>query len=255
MEPENKSRVLANALPALMSLVTDTIVVVDKKGKLLAANKAAEEISGYSQKELVGKSILELPLFDDQTRKMLIENVAKRLKGEIIKPYDIKIISKTGETHYVEIEGKFANWDGEEVDFIVFHNVTQRKELEERLQTELVNEHGRLSEAVSKLRSVFDMSPDAIVVTDLECKVVDCNQATLELYGFQSRREVVGRSGFEFFASRDQAKAAHVFKKLLKEGSLKDVELVALAKSGKKFLGNFSGQFFWANLEREIGKK
>lgn len=244
MEPENKSGVLAKTLPALMDLIDDLIVVVDKKGKLLAANKSAEEISGCSQKELVGKSILELPLLDDKAKKILMENVAKRLKGEIIKPYDIKIISKTGETRHLEIEGKFADWDGEAVDFIVLHNVTQRKELEERLRTELVDEHKSLFESASKLRSIFDTSPDSIAVTDLEGKVVDCNQATLDLYGFQSREEVIGRSGFEFFAPRDQAKAAHAFEKLLKEGSVKNVELVALAKSGKEFLGSFSGQIW-----------
>jgi PAS domain S-box-containing protein len=79
MEPETKSCVLSKVLPALISLIDDPVVLVDKKGKLLTANKGAEEISEYSQKELVGKSILELPLFDGKARALPEGTKAKRL--------------------------------------------------------------------------------------------------------------------------------------------------------------------------------
>ncbi len=63
----------------------------------------------------------------------------------------------------------------------------------------------RVSE--EKLRSVFDSSPDAITVTDLNGIVVDCNIAALKLHNV-SKIEAVGRNSLELIGEEDRGIAS-----------------------------------------------
>lgn len=91
-----------------------------------------------------------------------------------------------------------------------------------------------------KLRSIFAASPDAITVTDLNGNVVECNQATLEMHRYASKKHVVGRSAFEFIAKRDRRRARENMVKVLKQGSMKTVEYTFLTKQGDEFSAELS---------------
>ena len=58
----------------------------------------------------------------------------------------------------------------------VGQDITERKRAEEALR-----------ESKEELRSIFDSSPDAITVTDLNGVIKDCNQTTLDLHGYSSK--------------------------------------------------------------------
>ncbi len=73
---------------------------------------------------------------------------------------------------------------------------TQRKEAIQQLNQEIserqvVEQELRLSE--SKLNSIFISVPEAIVVADARGKIVQCNVATSEIFGF-SLRELIGQN-------------------------------------------------------------
>ena len=73
---------------------------------------------------------------------------------------------------------------------------TQRKEAIQQLNQEIserqvVEQELRLSE--SKLNSIFTSVPEAIVVADARGKIVQCNVATAEIFGF-SLQELVGQN-------------------------------------------------------------
>ncbi len=73
---------------------------------------------------------------------------------------------------------------------------TQRKEAIQQLNQEIserqvVEQELRLSE--SKLNSIFISVPEAIVVADARGKIVQCNVATSEIFGF-SWRELIGQN-------------------------------------------------------------
>jgi PAS domain S-box-containing protein len=73
---------------------------------------------------------------------------------------------------------------------------TQRKEAIQQLNQEIserqvVEQELRLSE--SKLNSIFTSVPEAIVVADARGKIVQCNVATAEIFGY-SWRELIGQN-------------------------------------------------------------
>ena len=64
-------------------------------------------------------------------------------------------------------------------------------EIAERQRTEAA-----VRESEEKFRSLFDMSKDAIMVSDPE-HFVDCNQAAVEMFGFASKEEILNKSPTE----------------------------------------------------------
>ena len=70
-------------------------------------------------------------------------------------------------------------------------------------------------------------------------KVIDCNPAALNTFGYSEKNEVIGKSVFEFFAEKDRAKAMETLT-LLEQGKVKNVEYTFLAKGGREFPAELS---------------
>jgi PAS domain S-box-containing protein len=104
-----------------------------------------------------------------------------------------------------------------------------------------------------RLRAVLASSPDAIVISDLNGNVVDCNEATLRLTGYSSKEEIVGRSSFKFMAERDREKALKNLKRTLEHGIVKNVEYTCLKKNGAEYLGELSASVLKDSVGNPVG--
>ena len=95
-------------------------------------------------------------------------------------------------------------------------------------------------EEETKLRAIFASCPDAITVSDLNGNIVECNQATLDMGGFLSKDEVIGKSALEFIAKKDRERAMENLKKTLEQDSVKNIEYTFLAKDGRVYPAELS---------------
>ena len=111
-------------------------VAILQDGKIVFANKKGEEIVGYSRDELFGIPFLEL--VSEEYRGLVMENYAKRLRGEKApSTYEIELIAKSGEKVPVELSAAAVQYMGRPADLIVVRDVRPRKRLEEeRLRLE-----------------------------------------------------------------------------------------------------------------------
>ena len=92
----------------------------------------------------------------------------------------------------------------------------------------------------AKLNAILESSPEAIIVTDLDGNVIECNQAAVDMRGFQSKEDLIGKNALEFIAKKDQEKAIQNLKKTIEQGSVKTVEYTLLTEDGREFLGELS---------------
>jgi len=90
------------------------------------------------------------------------------------------------------------------------------------------------------LRSIFASSPDAITITDLNGNIVECNQATLDLHGYSSKTEVIGKNALDLIAKKDHPRALENLKKTLAQGSVNNVEYTFVTKAGREFPAELS---------------
>jgi two-component system cell cycle sensor histidine kinase/response regulator CckA len=68
--------------------------------------------------------------------------------------------------------------------------------------------------------------------TTLEGRVLDCNDVSLKIFGYGTREQVLNRRAADFYANPD--KRASLIDRLLKEGSLTNVELSVRRKNGSR---------------------
>lgn len=97
-----------------------------------------------------------------------------------------------------------------------------------------------LRESERKLRNILASSPDAITITDLKGNITECNQATLNLHGFSTKKELIGKSAFELIALKDHQRALENMKKTLKQGFMKNIGYTFLTKDGHEFPAELS---------------
>jgi diguanylate cyclase (GGDEF)-like protein/PAS domain S-box-containing protein len=108
-------------------------IVVTQDFKIIFANPYFCEISGYRLEELSNISIEHY--FHEEDRQRVMENHTKRIaKQKAENRYNVRFLTKSGETIWVEISGALIFW-GEKpatLNFIV--DVTQRIESERKIK-------------------------------------------------------------------------------------------------------------------------
>ena len=88
-----------------------------------------------------------------------------------------------------------------------------------------------------KLRQIFESVTDGISVIDLEGIITETNQRTVEMHGFASRDEVVGRSVSELLAPHEHTRLTVDLKRAIKDGATNGVEYTLLRADGSEFPG------------------
>ena len=115
-----------NHLQNVIDAASEVIVAFDESNRVITWNKTAERITGYTQKQVVGKHIKKLKIFDDpqviidaiknlrKEHKPLINDIIFNTKEgykKIIKPSYSIIKSRDAETAGVLISGEDVTYD------------------------------------------------------------------------------------------------------------------------------------------------
>jgi PAS domain S-box-containing protein len=118
----------------LFDLMADPVAVVDGRGKILEVTQRVEEITGFKKEELVGKSLLKVNMFGAKTKAVMIKNLAKRMMGMHLQPYEVEVLKKDGGKLMYEINAAKISYKGKPADLVVFRDILERKNLEEKLR-------------------------------------------------------------------------------------------------------------------------
>jgi len=171
---------LAREQAALLELAHDSIIVRDLDNRITFWSRGAEEKYGWKRAEVLGKlahSLLEtqFPQSAESVDETLLRN--HYWEGEVIHKTKSggRIVVASRRVLQMDADGKPA------AIFEINNDVTDRKKTEEVLQQ---NEQ--------RLRSLFEFSPDAIVVTDRDGKIADANAQLEKFFGY-NRSELVGQ--------------------------------------------------------------
>jgi len=191
---------------AIISQATAGIVRKDASGKLLFVNQAFCEMLGYSDAELMEKTMWQLTHQED-----IEEN--KRLYNRLMMegtPFQLekRLIRRDGSTLWATVSvSPVLDAIGKSQSAVsVYADITKRKhaehqlhrlnlELEERVQmrtAELQSAYEFLRESEATSRLILESMPDAIVITNTKGLIVHANKQLESLFGY-SPKDVLGQ--------------------------------------------------------------
>lgn len=186
-------------------------------GKFLMANPTMISMMGFSSFEELSKVNLNDekigPTYSRQEFYKMIE------QEEEIKGFEANWIKKNGELMFVrENVGVVKDDDG---------NVLYYQGSAEDLTKHRANE-----EALSMLATIIESSPDAIIVRDLEGKIIHWNYGAQNLYGY-SAKEILGKPILLLVPEGKEEEIAKNSKSVRSGLTISNYETVRVRKSGE----------------------
>jgi len=164
-------------------------IVIHEQGVIMDVNKATEKMFGHSREVLLGQSILMLAAPEGQ------EQIAQKIREQPEHPFESVGRHKDGSTFPGEIYASNVEFGGRQLRCVGIRDLTDKKKSEAELLRyrehleELVTERTtELVENESKYRTLFELSDDAIMTMNRD-GYLDCNQATVDTFGFASKEE------------------------------------------------------------------
>jgi PAS domain S-box-containing protein len=167
LESENKFEQLFNEIPDAVFI---TRYGGSDSGKIINANPAAEQQTGYSKKELLGLNIVKDISIEKQPEPVRLDRENLLMKDNKIEFVERKQ-RKDGSILWTEVGIQKIRLNDEDLALSVSRDITDRKKAEENLM---------LSEA--KNRSLIDAIPDIIFVINRQGYFVDYHSHSVDLF-------------------------------------------------------------------------
>jgi two-component system, sensor histidine kinase and response regulator len=167
---------------AILETALDAIVILDQHGKILEFNAAAERMFGYQRAEVLGADLAELiipPATREKHRQALAHFLATGHSSILNSRIEVDVQCANGAEFPIELAISTFEMAGQPAFTAYLRNITERKLLEEALR-----------EDKKRFQDLFENSPDAIFVEDLQGYVLDVNPAACRLHGMKRERLV-----------------------------------------------------------------
>jgi len=165
-------------------------------GSVLGCNSGALRLFGYDRETVMRMKIFDL--YDDKPQNVSkAQEVFKRFKaGETIRDVELEMKQKDGHPVWISlsVEPVVDRVGNVTESRSIVVDITVRKQAEEEL---LKSER--------RYRTLFEDSIDAIVITSREGKLLDVNQAALDLLGY-TKVEIMGMNFRELYVDPSNGK-------------------------------------------------
>lgn len=165
----------------------EIILVLNKRGKIIFANKSALTIFGYSKEEITGISITHF--LTKNSIKKAFYALAQEFLGRPQPELEIQAKTKSGGIRYLNVvEGSAPiHANGKIIGITISaSDITEQRKARIELQ-----------ESEKRFRDLWENAPAAYHTVDTKGTITNVNQTEANMLGYR-KEELVGKSVFEF---------------------------------------------------------
>jgi len=247
----------------------DMIQSVALDGSINFVNQAWLDALGYTKEDLPKLNLLDL--ISPESCPHCQEMFAKVIEGEPAHNVQATFLTKDGRK--ILVEGNAApRYIGDKAVATqgIFRDITERKQMEQQLQEkheqldaqneelrtineELQATEEELQNSQERLERMFESVTDGISVINLNGIITKVNERSVQMHGFASEDDMLGRNAFDLVTPQDHQRIAADIRKALKEGVIRGGEYTMLRVDGTEFPGELSTSVLKDGLGNVIG--
>lgn len=167
----------------LLDKVGQAVIITDINGEIEFWNSKAEEIYGWDSEEVIGENIMDVT--PSLHSKEHAEEIMNKLKKGETWTGEFYVKDKEGNEFLALVSDKPIMDEDENIESIVgiTTDISKIKEKEKKLMKEIEKRkelEKKLWENKNKYQSLFNHSPDGILLVDEEGQIVEFNDRTYE---------------------------------------------------------------------------
>ncbi len=174
---EAEIRHTSNLLHAMADGIPDAVFVKDLQGRYLLFNQGASQLVGRKVEEVLGQD--DTTIFSPEDARSVMESDREVMTSGQTKMVE-EVLTAAGVTRtYLASKAPYRDSHGNVIGLIgISRDITERKQAENKIHEQA---------------TLLDKAQDAILVRDLEHRVLYWNRSAERLYGWTAQ-EAVGRS-------------------------------------------------------------
>jgi PAS domain S-box-containing protein len=206
---------------SLIEANLDPMVILNNEGEITDLNRAMLNITGLEKATLLGSKFLNY-FTDHQKALAIYEGV---LSKGAVSDSPLTICHKDGLLTDVQLNGSVCKDENENILGIV---IVARDVTEQQILSKYSH-------------SLIEASLDPLVTINMEGKITDMNEATVNITGI-TRKGLTGSDFFDYFT--EPQKAREVYQEVFANGSVSDCPLTLVNNEGKLTDVLFNGSVY-----------
>ena len=197
----------------------DAIFIENVEGKVLDCNEFACKMYGYPRSEMLELTVFDLvpPEIGANLPRLISSDVMDGL--EFTQSYGIR---HNGEIFPTEVNIRLVDFAGQPRVIIYVRDLTERRQ-----------EQRRLAESELRYRSLMEILPEGIFLTDLNGVVFFCNQHAVELHEFNTPDELIGCSVSDLILESDRPRVANYLDQIRSQGAIFGLQFRLPSRNGE----------------------
>jgi PAS domain S-box-containing protein len=232
-ESESNYREIFNA-------TSEAIFVQDiATGAILDVNQSMLDMYGVSRQQALSATIETLSAEDPEAVRRKLQQRLQQAVEEGPQLFEWHAKRIDGSTFWVEVTLRSTHIGGEGCALAVVRDISERMRVEAAL---------RASERM--YRTLVEISPDAVIQTDMSRRIIYASPQAAKLHGFASSAEMLGMLGRNLIAPEDLEESAACVEAVIRGNEPVTAELQLLRKDGSQF----AGQIAYAVIRNEQGQ-
>jgi PAS domain S-box-containing protein len=203
-------------------------------GLYIDVNDTFLKVFGYTRNEVIGHSSNEIHIYAKPDGR---SEFLAAFKNGRVTDLELDLLTKTGKSIKGSLFSERMDVKGQDLILSTLVDITERKQMQEKLAEYTKNLEGLVEERTKKLelsslyaRNLIEASLDPLVTISAEGKITDVNKAT-ELVTGCSRKELIDSDFSNYFVEPEKAKIG--YKRVFTEGLVRDYPLAIRHKKGK----------------------